>query len=413
MDDDSKYHASDYQRTVLDDLGMQEMATRLCGSADLFATEPGRGCVASVNYVSCHDGFTLTDLTRYAAKHNEANGEDNMDGSNVNHSANFGVEGDTSDPAVTRNRERAAMNMLGTLMLSLGTPMMLAGDEFCNSQQGNNNAYAQDNDITWLDWDWLYQTGKTPQMRRLETVSRLISIRKSLDLYHHEEFFTRLTQLGLFKPSSRVQWYLPDGTTPMERDWFDTGVRSFTMRLLSQDNDASDILIVVNGVDDDRQYRLPSDAEWQCEWSSGVVAGLRPARGLFPERMHRRDFSDANWTTAVHDDDPISRLVDMVQSQLAAEAKLDRPRDEADGGGTAFGTIGAIDESDDPHVTTVAGRYGPSPIHDDNAILNISDALDDGDADDDRRHGADDITAADPDLWTFPALTISVMRQIQ
>ena len=408
-----RFWLTDTQPGARAEIGMQEMATRLCGSADLFATEPGRGCVASVNYVACHDGFTLTDLTRYAAKHNEANGEDNMDGSNVNHSANFGVEGDTSDPAVTRNRERAAMNMLGTLMLSLGTPMMLAGDEFCNSQQGNNNAYAQDNDITWLDWDWLYQSGKTPQMRRLETVSRLISIRKSLDLYHHEEFFTRLTQLGLFKPSSRVQWYLPDGTTPMERDWFDTGVRSFTMRLLSQDNDASDILIVVNGVDDDRQYRLPSDAEWQCEWSSGVVTGLRPARGLFPERMHRRDFSDANWTTAVHDDDPISRLVDMVQSQLAAEAKLDRPRDEADGGGTAFGTIGAIDESDDPHVTTVAGRYGPSPIHDDNAILNISDALDDGDADDDRRHGADDITAADPDLWTFPALTISVMRQIQ
>ena len=98
------------------------------------------------------------------------------------------------------------MNMLGTLMLSLGTPMMLAGDEFGNSQSGNNNAYAQDNDITWLNWDWIYQTRKTMQMHRLETVSRLLSIRKSLGLYHHEEFFTRLTQLGLFKPSSRVQW---------------------------------------------------------------------------------------------------------------------------------------------------------------------------------------------------------------
>ena len=93
--------------------------------------------MSSINYVSCHDGFTLTDLTRYAVKHNEANGENNIDGSNVNHSANFGVEGPSDDPAIIRKREQAAMNMLGTLMLSLGTPMMLAGDEFGNSQSGN------------------------------------------------------------------------------------------------------------------------------------------------------------------------------------------------------------------------------------------------------------------------------------
>ncbi len=115
-------------------IGMQEMSTRLCGSSDLFATEPGRGAPASITYVSCHDGFTLTDLTRYALKHNEANGENNNDGSTVNHSANFGVEGVTDDPGVIAAREQAAMNMLGMLMLSLGTPMMLAGDEFGNSQ---------------------------------------------------------------------------------------------------------------------------------------------------------------------------------------------------------------------------------------------------------------------------------------
>ena len=98
--------------------------------------------------MSCHDGFTLTDLTRYRSKHNEANGENNNDGSSVNHSANFGVEGVTDDPDVIAAREQAAMNMIGMLLLSLGTPMMLAGDEFRNTQDGNNNAYCQDNDIT-------------------------------------------------------------------------------------------------------------------------------------------------------------------------------------------------------------------------------------------------------------------------
>lgn len=200
-------------------ISLQEMSTRLCGSADLFATEPGRGAPASINFVSCHDGFTLTDLTRYRSKHNEANGENNNDGSSVNHSANFGVEGVTDDPDVIAAREQAAMNMIGMLLLSLGTPMMLAGDEFRNTQDGNNNAYCQDNDITWLKWDWMYSTNKTREMRRLETVSRLVALRKSLDLYHHEDFFTRLTQLGLLKPQAACSGSCP--TAP--RRWSVTG----------------------------------------------------------------------------------------------------------------------------------------------------------------------------------------------
>ena len=136
-------------------------------------------------------------MTRYRDKHNEANGENNNDGSSVNRSANFGVEGVTNEPEIIAAREQAAMNMTGMLLLSLGTPMMLAGDEFRNTQDGNNNAYCQDNDITWLKWDWMYSPHKTREMRRLETVSRLVALRKSLDPYHHEDFFTRLTQLGL------------------------------------------------------------------------------------------------------------------------------------------------------------------------------------------------------------------------
>ncbi|WP_414631837.1 glycogen debranching protein GlgX [Bifidobacterium sp. UBA4282] len=257
-------------------IGMQEIATRLCGSADLFATDPGRGATASINFVACHDGFTLTDLTRYAVKHNEANGENNIDGSNTNHSTNFGVEGPSVDARVEAKRERAAMNMFGMLLLSLGTPMLLAGDEFRNTQEGNNNAYCQDNAITWLNWDWMRKNSDSPERRRIDAVSELIAIRKSLELFHHEDFFTRLTQLGLLKPSSRVQWFLPDGTTPMEGDWFDTSIRSFTMRLTS--NEEVDVLIVINGIDKAMDFHLPADSMWKCLWSSAVTSGDEPKR---------------------------------------------------------------------------------------------------------------------------------------
>ncbi|OZG61989.1 glycogen debranching protein [Bifidobacterium hapali] len=417
-----RFWLTDTQSGATGSIGMQEMATRLCGSADLFATDPGRGCVSSINYVACHDGFTLTDLTRYVSKHNENNGENNMDGSNTNHSVNFGVEGPTNDPVIERNRERAAMNMLGTLMLSLGTPMMLAGDEFRNTQHGNNNAYSQDNDITWLDWDWLYQTKKTPEMRRLETVSRLIAIRKSLDLYHHEEFFTRLTQLGLFRPSSRVQWYLPDGTTPMDSDWFDTSVRSFAMRLLSANE--MDVLIVINGVDRDTSFRLPSDCEWRCEWSSGVVCGVRPGRGLCTERLDAHKYRNTNWTVAVDEDDPIHELVEVVQAELARQAKLDAPREatvagEAPGGeapaaGTAVTSDGgnAGDSGDgataDASVTT--GDVSHTSDCTVNGAANVNDQADGGSS-------SDTVPSSDEpydaDLWTIPALSISVMRRVQ
>ena len=387
-----RFWITDTQPGAPSGIGMQEMATRLCGSSDLFATEPGRGCVSSINYVSCHDGFTLTDLTRYAVKHNEANGENNIDGSNVNHSANFGVEGPSDDPAIIRKREQAAMNMLGTLMLSLGTPMMLAGDEFGNSQSGNNNAYAQDNDITWLNWDWMYQTRKTMQMHRLDTVSRLLSIRKSLGLYHHEEFFTRLTQLGLFKPSSRVQWYLPDGTTPMDRDWFDTTIRSFAMRLLSQDE--VDVLIVINGVDEVRRFTLPSDCSWQCDWGSATAVGLRPAPGDRLQRIGKNQALRSNWTMSVSEKDNIHQLLKTIQASLAEQDKLD--------------LFGATTEHAD--VLFEDDEQAPGVGADVSATISAASTV----------HGASASTRDDGNatvngsaVWTMPALSISVMRRLQ
>ena len=387
-----RFWITDTQPGAPSGIGMQEMATRLCGSSDLFATEPGRGCVSSINYVSCHDGFTLTDLTRYAVKHNEANGENNIDGSNVNHSANFGVEGPSDDPAIIRKREQAAMNMLGTLMLSLGTPMMLAGDEFGNSQSGNNNAYAQDNDITWLNWDWIYQPRKTMQMHRLETVSRLLSIRKSLGLYHHEEFFTRLTQLGLFKPSSRVQWYLPDGTTPMDRDWFDTTIRSFAMRLLSQDE--VDVLIVINGVDEVRRFTLPSDCSWQCDWSSATAVGLQPTPGDRLQRIGKNQALRSNWTMSVSEKDNIHQLLKTVQASLAEQDKLD--------------LLGATTEHAD--VLFEDDEQAPGVGADVSATMSAASTV----------HGAStsardggNATVNGSVVWTMPALSISVMRRLQ
>jgi glycogen operon protein len=131
---------------------VSEFATRLSGSSDLYA-HSGRQPYASVNFITCHDGFTLQDLVSYDHKHNEANGEDNRDGSDDNNSWNCGVEGPTDDPNIIALRERQKRNMMATLLLSQGVPMILAGDELSNSQQGNNNGYCQDSEVTWLDWE--------------------------------------------------------------------------------------------------------------------------------------------------------------------------------------------------------------------------------------------------------------------
>ena len=365
------------------DMTMQSMATRLCGSADLFATDPGRGSTASVNYVACHDGFTTADLTQYRHKHNEANGENNRDGSDNNHSVNFGHEGPCSDPIITQQRERAIMNMLGTLLLSLGTPMLLAGDEFGNSQNGNNNAYTQDNETTWLDWDWLYSTEQTAELKLFNLTSRLIALRKARDLYNHEDFFTRLTQIGLLKPSSRVQWFLPDGTTPMERDWFDLGVRSFTMRLLS--NSEVDVCIVVNGTADDRTFRLPPDTHWTPKWCSAEINGRRAGHGTQVEEC------DLNGDTTVwtqHVPDASETVLKMVK-EVAMQRTESSTENEAD---TIKFAMPVTDHA----------ANGTSSAPRDEVSADMPDAPVDDTPD----------TPVDDNVWTMPALSITLMKQV-
>jgi glycogen operon protein len=175
-------------------------ANRLCGSADLFEHD-GQTAVKSLNYVTSHDGFTLRDLASYAAKHNEANGEANRDGIGDNYSANYGVEGPTSDPAIRDLRLRHAKNALATLLLSRGVPMLLGGDEFGRTQSGNNNAYCQDNALSWYDWAL---TDENAALVRF--VQRLIALRKTHGVLRAERFYT----------SKEIEWVGAFGQSP---DW--------------------------------------------------------------------------------------------------------------------------------------------------------------------------------------------------
>jgi glycogen operon protein len=188
-----------------------EFARRFTGSSDLYQDD-GRHPSASVNFVTCHDGFTLRDLVSYDRKHNEANLEDNQDGSDDNRSWNCGVEGETDDPDVNRLRDRQTRNFLATLLLSQGTPMLLSGDEIRNTQHGNNNAYCQDNDLSWLDWE-LDERDRGIR----EFTKRLLRLRAEHPVFHRSAFLTGESRQGSGAPD--VWWFRPDGRRMTQADW--------------------------------------------------------------------------------------------------------------------------------------------------------------------------------------------------
>ncbi len=168
----------------------------------MFASQ-GKKPYHSINFVTCHDGFTLNDLVSYNGKHNEENGENNRDGCDSNLSYNCGFEGATANPQIERMRNRQIRNFILTLLISQGTPMLLAGDEFRRGQQGNNNAYCQDNSISWIDWN---NADLNNQM--LSFTKRAIEFRKAHPVFRREEFFDG--------SKNEIQWYESNGTTP---DW--------------------------------------------------------------------------------------------------------------------------------------------------------------------------------------------------
>ena len=183
-------------------------ATRMSGSSDFFALS-GRKPYHSINYITSHDGFTLNDLVSYNGKHNDENGEENHDGSDSNWSYNHGYEGPTANPSIERMRNQKIKSFLLSLMISQGTPMMLAGDEFRRGQQGNNNAYCQDNEISWIDWSVARMND-----RLVTFVSRAIALRKAHAVFRRTDFF-KGENAGAIPD---IRWYAPDGSNP---DWND------------------------------------------------------------------------------------------------------------------------------------------------------------------------------------------------
>jgi isoamylase len=189
-----------------------DMASRVAGSSDIFGYR-GRRPWASVNFITAHDGFTLQDLVSYNDKHNEANGEDNRDGHNANFSWNCGVEGSTDDPAIVSLRDRQKRNLLATLLLSLGVPMLVAGDELGRSQRGNNNAYCQDNEVSWIDWQQI-----APQDEALRNFVRyLIHLRRRHRVFSRPRFFRGevVSDDGL----KDITWLTPAGEEATNEDW--------------------------------------------------------------------------------------------------------------------------------------------------------------------------------------------------
>ncbi|MFJ4044261.1 glycogen debranching protein GlgX [Microbacterium sp. NPDC089987] len=189
-----------------------EFASRLTGSADLYE-HSGRRPVASVNFITAHDGFTLRDLVSYAEKHNEANGEDNNDGESHNRSDNLGVEGHTDDPDVNRRRAMRQRNMLATLLLSQGVPMISHGDELGRTQDGNNNGYAQDNEITWIDWE-------AADLPLVEFTAALTRLRALHPTFRRSRFFDgKPVRVEEGSPVPDIEWLRPDGRTMQPEDW--------------------------------------------------------------------------------------------------------------------------------------------------------------------------------------------------
>jgi glycogen operon protein len=216
---------------------LPEFASRLTGSSDLYLDD-GRRPVASVNFVTAHDGFTLADLVSYDHKHNEANGEDGRDGTDDNRSWNCGVEGPADDPAVNALRDRQKRNFLSTVLLSQGIPMLLGGDEMHRTQHGNNNAYCQDNEISWVHWppspDEAIPGGYQGDQELVDFVRRLLRLRADHPVFRRRRFFSgqavRGKSGGPDQPGDIV-WFTPAGEEMTDDDWAVGFAKSLTVFL--------------------------------------------------------------------------------------------------------------------------------------------------------------------------------------
>ncbi|MGH7003990.1 MAG: glycogen debranching protein, partial [Alphaproteobacteria bacterium] len=254
---------------------VRELAGRICASRDLFG-RAGQRPWCSVNFITAHDGFTLRDLVSYDHKHNEANQEDNRDGNDNNDSWNCGAEGPTGDSVIMALRARQQRNLLATLLLSQGIPMLLAGDEIGNSQDGNNNAYCQDNPIGWIDW-------ASPQAKDgnlFAFAQRLIALRRRYPALHGNRFLTGgLVDNGTLKD---IAWLVPDGREKTEEDWNYPDARSLCFLLANTPNKAESdthddpLLVVMNAHFEAMVYTVPKVQgvlDWSCLVDTATATG--------------------------------------------------------------------------------------------------------------------------------------------
>jgi len=253
----------DLRRFWRGDAGIGDLATVLAGSSSIFGRD-GRTQTRSVNFLAAHDGFTLMDLVSYENKHNEANGENNRDGHNENFSWNDGIEGKTDDPAIQSKRRADIEAMLSTLFATRGSIMLTAGDEGGRSQQGNNNAYCQDNAITWMNW-------KLPDEELIAHTAWLAGLRRR---------FTAFGDMNFFRGDGDVLWFSSAGTPMTVPDWEAPGAAVLGMALQTVDrvtHRSTRLAIAFNRAADERSVTLP--ASESGGWSHLTMAGENAAGG--------------------------------------------------------------------------------------------------------------------------------------
>ncbi len=248
-----------------------ELGYRLTGSSDLYAHN-GRAPSASINFITAHDGFTLRDLVTYNEKHNDDNGENNQDGTNDNLSWNHGVEGETNDPAINDLRWRQMRNFMTTLLVSQGVPMILHGDEFGRSQGGNNNAYCQDNEISWMKW---HLTPRERQM--LEWTRSVIKLRSEHPVFRRRRYFQGRPIRGAGVKD--IYWLQPDGNEMTDEDWSDDDnaigvyIAGAAADLLDQRGDPArddNMLLLLNSGDQDIDFTLPAQGRRRSGWVTEI-----------------------------------------------------------------------------------------------------------------------------------------------
>jgi isoamylase len=244
-----------------DDGMLGTFASRICGSADIY-TKSGKGPESSINFVTCHDGFTMNDLVSYCDKHNEANGENNHDGTDVNFSENYGAEGKTKDVGIEVVRKGQIKNFLLTLLISRGVPMLLGGDEFRRTQAGNNNAYCQDNETSWYDWNFLEQHKEI-----FRFTCGMIAFRRAHPILSKEQFYT----------DDEIQWFSPQGGSP---NWADPQEKQFACLIHEDEQHA--LYLMFNAGSDAVDFRLPPLLS-KAQWHLAVDTAREAPQDLFAE----------------------------------------------------------------------------------------------------------------------------------